>query len=244
MRVAMICRHPVKAMGREEMARVLLTAGECLPDDRRWAVAHEAARLVPGWNPCTNFARGAKAPSLMAITSTLDGDRVTLSHPDRPDIAFRPDDPDDLAPFLDWLGPLLPEGRAAPVGIVSAGRAMTDSGDPFVSILSRASLDALSTRAGRPLSEHRFRANLWIEGAEPFAEFGWIGRSLRIGEATLYVEERITRCRATMADPATGEIDVDTLALLEAGWGHRDFGVFARVVQGGAVALGDPAALA
>jgi uncharacterized protein YcbX len=237
--LAHICRHPIKAHGREELASVLLSAGECLPFDRHWAVAHEAAKLRDGWNPCVNFARGAKAPALMAITSTLEGDRLTLRHPDRPDLTFRPDDPADLPAFLAWVGPLNPPERAQPAAIVKAGRGMTDSDFPSVAILSLASLRELSGHMGRDLSIHRWRGNLWLEGMEPFAEFGLIGQSLRIGDAVLRIEERITRCRATMADPDTGHISGDTLAGLQAAYGHQDFGVYATVTNGGTIALND-----
>lgn len=137
-RLAQICRHPIKGHGRETLASVRLLAGACLPWDRHWAVAHEAARLEPGWNPCVNFARGAKAPGLMAISSTLDEATatVTLHHPDREDLRFRPDDPADLAVFLDWVRPLNPENRAQPKAIVAAGRGMTDSEFQSVSILT------------------------------------------------------------------------------------------------------------
>lgn len=240
-RLAQICRHPIKGHGREMLASVRLSAGECLPFDRHWAVAHEAARLVPGWNPCTNFARGAKAPLLMAIDCTLDEEqrRVTLRHPARGEIAFRPDDPADLPRFLDWVRPLNPEGRAQPVAIVSAGRGMTDSDFPSVSILNLASLADLSARMGQELSVHRWRGNLWLDGAAPFAEWDWIGRQIAIGGAVLRIEERITRCTATTVDPITGAVSGDTLKGLEAAYGHQDFGVYARVVQAGPIAVGD-----
>ncbi len=41
--VAEICRYPVKGLNAERLARVLLTPGEGLPHDRRFALAH--ARL-------------------------------------------------------------------------------------------------------------------------------------------------------------------------------------------------------
>ena len=78
-RLAHICRHPIKGHGREDLASVRLLAGACLPWDRHWAVAHEAATLVAGWNPCVNFARGAKAPALMAITAVIFFGYVSLA---------------------------------------------------------------------------------------------------------------------------------------------------------------------
>lgn len=240
-RLAQICRHPIKGHGRETLASVRLSAGECLPWDRHWAVAHEAARLVDGWNECVNFARGAKAPALMAITSTLDEATatVTLRHPEQASLTFRPDDPADLPRFLNWVRPLTPTNRAQPARIVAAGRGMTDSDYPSVAILNMASLADLSARMGLPLSPHRWRGNLWLEGAEPWAEFGWIGREIAVGGAVLRIEERITRCNATKVNPDTGTPDADTLTALETAFGHQDFGVYATVIRGGTIATGD-----
>lgn len=239
--LAQICRHPIKGHGRETLASVRLLAGACLPWDRHWAVAHEAARLEPGWNACVNFARGAKAPQLMAITSHLDEATatVTLTHPTQGTITFCPDAAADLPRFLDWVRPLNPANRAQPAQIVTAGRGMTDSDFPSVSILSTASLADLSARMGQDLSPHRFRGNLWLDGAGPWAEFGWIGRHIRIGGAVLKINERITRCNATKVDPETGQPNADTLAALDAAFGHQDFGVYATVVESGEIAQGD-----
>jgi hypothetical protein len=240
-RLSRIFRHPIKSHGREELPVVELVAGACLPWDRHWAVAHAAARLSDGWNPCVNFARGAKAPALMAMEARLDPGtaRLTLTHPERPTFTFRPDDPADLPRFLAWVAPLNPPDRAQPERIVTAGRGMTDSDFPSVSILSLASLADLSARIGQDLSVHRWRGNLWIEGLEPWAEWGWIGRELGIGPAVLRIEERITRCKATSTSPETGRIDADTLGALQSGYGHQDFGVYAVVVAGGRIAAGD-----
>jgi uncharacterized protein len=245
-RLAHIVRHPIKSHGREEMGRVTLTAGACLPYDRHWAVAHDAAKLTGGWVPCVNFARGAKAQTLMAMTSTLDEDagRITLTHPDIGSLTFRPNDPADLPRFLAWVAPLNPPDRAQPAQIVSVGRGMTDSDFPSVAILSLASLRDLSGRMGMDLSIHRWRGNLWLDGADPWAEEGWIGRTIRIGGATLRIDERITRCRATMADPATGRVDGDTLAALKTHFDHQDFGVYATVIDSGPVAVDDDWAVA
>ncbi|MEY8838753.1 molybdenum cofactor biosysynthesis protein, partial [Cribrihabitans sp. XS_ASV171] len=46
------------------------------------------------------------------------------------------------------------------------------------------------------------------------------------------------RCVATMANPETGERDVDTLATL-AQWNHQDFSVRAEVIRSGQIRIGD-----
>jgi uncharacterized protein len=240
-RLAHIFRHPIKAYGREMLASVRLSAGQALPFDREWAVAHEAAKLSPGWNPCMNFTRGAKAPALMAVTAVLDEPkrRVTLFHPTQGEITVAPDDPADEARLVAWADPLIPDGRARPAAVVRGGVAMTDSDYPSISILSLASLAELENRMGMDLSVDRWRGNLWLEGSGPWEEWGWIGQRFRLGAAVLEVVERITRCVATSVDPQTGHISGNTLAALETGYGHQDFGVFARVVEGGDIVTGD-----
>lgn len=240
-RVAHITRHPIKGHGREDLASVRLSAGACLPWDRHWAVAQDGAKVNDGaWTPCASFARGAKAPALMAVESTLDEATatVTLRHPVRGELTFRPDDTEDLPRFLDWVDPLIPETRARPARIVTADRGMTDSPFPSVAILNTASLADLSARMGRDLSIHRWRGNIWLDGAEAWAEWDWIGREIAVGGAVLRIEERITRCVATKVDPETGLTDADTLGALETIFGHQDFGLYATVIRGGDVAIG------
>jgi len=239
--IARIWRHPIKGHGAEALETVGLETGRTMPWDRTWAVAHEAAKTDgTGWAPCANFSRGAKAPALMAIMARLDAaaETVTLTHPDRPEITFAPDREADR--FLDWVAPLMPAERAASARIVRVpGRGMTDSAFPSISILGLASLNALSAALGKDLSPLRFRGNIWLEGTAPWEEFDWIGRRLRLGEAEVEVRERIGRCMATTVNPETGTRDADTLGALERTWGHTDLGVYAEVVAGGRVAVGD-----
>ncbi len=247
-RVGHLWRHPIKGVGVEPVARAEFAVGATMPWDRVWAVAHEAARITPAnvrWAPCANFSRGARTAALMAVRAAVDevAGRVRLRHPDRPEIEVDPDAPEEAARLIDWLQPLSDPKRARPAFVTRAGRGMTDSDFPSVSILNLASLEALGARLGAPLAMERFRGNVWLEGLEPWAEFGWVGREIRIGSATFAVRERITRCKATTVNPDTGRPDADTLGGLEAGWGHQDFGVYAEVVGGGAVALGDPVIL-
>lgn len=221
-----------------------LTPGRPLPFDRTWAISHEAAGFgqPEGWEPKLKFLRGWAEGSLQAIRAefTEATRSITLRHPARPDLtAILPDDGPAL---VDWLRPLWPARRPAPAALVSRrdGGALTDVPEPYVSILSLTSNRILGQRLGQDLSIHRWRGNLWLDGLAPWEEFDLIGRTLAIGTARLCVEQRITRCRATAANPDTGHTDADTLGALEEGYGHIDFGVYARVLQGGDIFRGAP----
>ncbi|MCC1482482.1 MOSC domain-containing protein [Roseibaca sp. Y0-43] len=238
-RLAHIFRHPIKAHGRERLDAVDLTEGRCLPLDRHWAVAHDAAMLMPGWNPCMNFTRGAKTSALQAINAAWDGALLTLTHPDLAPLTFDPDTPEGEAAFLAWVRPLHDDSRAGPAKLVKAGRGMTDTDFESVSILNLASNEALGAQIGADLGLDRWRANLWLDGMEAWAERNLIGRELRIGDARLRVVEPIGRCRATMVDCATGQIDHDTLKALRIAGGDTNFGVYATVIQSGPIRAGD-----
>jgi len=244
-RVTDIFRHPIKSHGVEAIARTTLAPGETLPWDRVWAVPHEAAGLsghTSDWKPCNLFSRGAKTPGLVAITARLNtsGKALTLAHPDLAPLTIWPDEPADILRFLAWIAPLSDPARACPSGIVRAStRGMTDTDFPSISILSRGSLADLSARAGKDLSPLRFRGNIWLNGLPAWEEFNLIGREITIGGATLRIREAIGRCRATSVNPATGRANIDMLSLLKTSYGHTNFGVYAEVVRGGPIAVGD-----
>lgn len=236
-----ITRHPLKAVGRELLDTVTLTPGECLPWDRVWAVLHDRAQTLDGtWAKKANFLRGVTEPQLMAVTSTFDGSTLTLDHPSAGQLALNPDDDGEAPRLLDWLAAIWPADLPAPTGIYRADVPLTDVPDPWISINNLSSHRAVQDRAGQDLSIHRWRGNLWIDGLAPWEEFDWIGKEISIGPARLEVAEPITRCKATMANPDTGKRDVDTLALLRS-WNHQEFGVYARVIEGGDISVGDTA---
>lgn len=142
-----------------------------------------------------------------------------------------------------WLG--------QPVSLVRtdvAGAAVDRGEGAAVSLVSAASLARLAQALGldEPVDGRRFRMLLDLEGMQAHEEDGWIGRRVVAGEATLRVGGNIGRCVVTGQDPATGEPGVDTLRALRDYRGDvpttepLPFGVWASVLEPGAVAVGDP----
>lgn len=241
--VTNIWRHPIKALGREALDNVTLTAGETLPFDRIWAVLHEASKFdpaAPAWASKNSFNQGAKTPAFMAIKAALDtaSGIISLTHPELPDLQVNPDQ--NPQALVNWITPLVPSSRAQPVGVAKVtNHSLTDQNRPLISLIGTTSLKALSQAAGVDLQQERFRANIWFDGFAPWEEFEWIGKDIQIGSATLRVVDRIGRCAATTADSETGKIDIDTLAVLSSNFGHKDLGVFAEVINSGDIAIND-----
>ena len=143
------------------------------------------------------------------------------------------------------MTPLTDPGRAQPAFVVRARVGMTDSDFPSISVLNRASLAALGERLGRPLAMERFRGNVWLEGLAPFAEFDLVGArdaARRRGAGGAGADHPLRRDDASI--PRPGSATRTRSAGSRPGWGHQDFGVYAEVVEGGRVAVGDAAAVA
>ena len=245
--VSDLWRYPIKSHGRESIDTVELTAGQTMPWDRHWAVTHGDSKFdaeSPAWMMCRNFMIGASSPSLAGISAELDekNEALTLRHTKLGELIFWPDNAQDQARFLDWVRPLCPADQRQPVGLVAApNRGMTDTDYPTLSIVTNASHRAVEGRIGRPLERERWRGNIWLDGPSLWEEFEWIGKRIQIGGAVLEVIEPIQRCKHTMANPLSGVRDTDTLAALNEGFGHQDFGVYATVVESGNVSCGDTA---
>ncbi|KIT16393.1 MOSC domain-containing protein [Jannaschia aquimarina] len=236
MRLASIWRHPVKAIGRERLTETRTTEGAALPGDRLWAVTHDRTRdHGPGWAKKANFLRGVSGPQLMAITAESQEASVTLRHPEAGEITVDPDR--DAEHLIAWLDPLWPEDQPRPNGVARCETGFTDVPDPWVSVHSTASHRAVEQKLAQPLSIHRWRGNLWLDGLDLWEEFDLVGKRFRIGDVVLEGRAPITRCKATMANPETGHRDADTLGALNA-FGHQEFGLYAEIIEGGTLTEG------
>ena len=245
--VTSLWRYPIKSHGREALASIDLSAGQTIPWDRHWAVTHADTKFDdnnPAWVMCRNFMIGAATPDLAGIWAQLDEatQTVTLTHAALGALTIRPDHLADQARFIDWVRPLCPPDKRQPNGIVTlGGRGITDTDYPSISIMNTASHAAVAGRLGRNIEPERWRGNIWLDGLAPWEEWDWIGADVAIGTTILRVTDRIERCAHTTANPKTGKRDTDTLGLLRDNWDHQDFGVYAQVVQGGHIAIGDTA---
>lgn len=79
-------------------------------------------------------------------------------------------------------------------------------------IVNQASLDDLNSRLDRPIPMNRFRPNLVVQGASPYAEDGW--KRIRIGEVELALVKPCARCSIPATDQITGVLEKEPLQTL------------------------------
>ena len=245
-RIASLFRYPVKGLSPEPMTEVRLETDAYFPGDRLFAIENGPSGYdehAPTHLPKTKFLMLMRNERLAHLRSRYE---AANRH---------------LAIMLDGRlvcdGDLsAPEGRATLEGFLAdfcadelqgaprlrlaqPGFRFTDSRQGFVSLVNLASVRAVEAAEGRAVDPLRFRANIYFDGPPAWAENAWVGRQLRVGDTRLEVTSTTERCAATSVDPQTGARDMNIVKTLVQRFGHNLCGVYARVVEGGALRPGD-----
>jgi hypothetical protein len=245
MRVEAIYRYPVKGLSPEALEEVALAPGQCLPHDRRFALAQGDAPFdpaAPSWLPKRHFGCLMANARLALLHTAFDprSGSLVIRAPDRPRLVADTRTEDGRAEIAAFLAEFLgPEARGTLRFVEAPGHNFTDLAAKCVSVIGLSSLRALEAAVGMALDPIRFRANVYVSGGEPWAEFGLLGQEIQIGGARLRVFKRIVRCAATEVNPDTAERDAKPQRWLRERFGHADLGVYAEVLEGGRIAAGD-----
>jgi uncharacterized protein YcbX len=80
---------------------------------------------------------------------------------------------------------------------------------------------------------------LYVSGWPAWHEFDLLDQTLAIGDVRLKVVKRIVRCAAVNVDPESAARDLDIPHTLMRRFGHADCGVYAEVIAGGTIHVGD-----
>ncbi|MFA5899777.1 MAG: MOSC domain-containing protein [Hyphomicrobium sp.] len=239
-------RYPVKGLSPEPLERMRVRAGETAPFDRAYAIENGPGRFDPehpAHLPKINFLMLMRNERLATLRSEFDDDSQTLTIYRAGKQVARGDLTTPLGRTMieQFLAAYMQaELRGAPHIVSSPGHSFSDVAAKCLHIVNLASLRELERSIGRSLNPLRFRPNVVIDGAEPWAEFEWSGKPLQIGDVKLKFIKRTQRCAATNVDPDTGKRDMAVPAELQRAYGHDDFGIYARVMTDGEIAIGDP----
>ena len=243
--VAHIYRYPVKSLSAEALAATILAVGQPLPNDRRFAIAHGASRYdsaSPQWQPKAAFLALVRNARLAKLRTRFDEatDLLTIERDGKAVCRGKLSDPIGRSVIEQFLAAFMgEEARGTPRIAASSGVVFANTPEPYVSIIGLASVRDLERVVRSSVEPIRFRANIYVDGLPPWAEFAWPGKTITMGGARLEVVRRIDRCAATEVNPAKGLRDLRVLSSLQSGFGHIDMGVYARVIGAGPVKQGD-----
>lgn len=266
MRLSAINIFPVKGLRGVSVASARVEPWG-LAGDRRWMVVDAAGRFIS--------QREHSGLALIGATPEIDG--IRLAAEGAPDFMLKAPMHGERVHVTVWrdsvpamtAGPEADRWISAAAGIpcrlvhmddpgsarpVDAAYGTTEDHVSFADgypllVANAASLRDLAARAGMPdLSMDRFRTNLVVEGAEPWAEDAW--REIRVGSALFASVKPCARCVVTTIDQATGirdEQDEPLRTLLTFRRDKRGQPIFGQnlIPRGGSeVRVGDPVAVA
>jgi len=250
--IARIYRYPVKGLSPEPLGQVELARGQCLPQDRRFAIALPSTEFDPDnpkWLRKTHFAMLMRDEKLAQLSTRFDAHSgvLTAERDGRQLLEARLTVPEGKAAAAAFLTEFLAGTVEGPLRIVEAeGHAFADarpkpnaSTDKYVSLINLASIRALAEKIDAAVDPLRFRANLYFESAPAWVELDWLEREIAVGKARLRVIAPITRCAATQVNLQTAERDLDIVGALQRSFGHNLMGIYAEVRDGGQIAVGD-----
>jgi uncharacterized protein len=248
--ISSLYRYPIKGLTPEKMDNVALTPGQTVPFDRAYAIENGQGRFDPNnpqHLPKIVFLMLMRNERLATLTSKFDDATETLT-------ILRDGRQVARGQLTTSIGRQMIEQfiaaymkselRGAPKIVSAPGHSFSDVSAKCLHIVNLASVRDLERVTGKPVDPLRFRANVYIDGLEPWAEFRWLAKDIRLGATSLHVFKRTQRCEATNVDPVTAARDMAIPAVLSRTWGHTDLGVYAKVTTGGTIAIGDEIGLA
>ncbi len=241
MRLVDIRTYPVKALRGSSFDHARVEPWG-LAGDRRWMVVDEAATFLT--------QRTHPAMALIGAKATETGVTIMVSGEPPLDVPFPAADASVISTSLwtdtvpvrladEAASSLLSRAIGVPCRLVWLHDTTARATDPAyapadstvnlsdgypVLLASLGSLADLNLRLPSPITIGRFRPNLVIDEAEPWAEDGW--RRIRIGEVVFSIVKACDRCLVTTIDPETGERPDKSEPL-------RTLGRFRRAISGG-----------
>jgi uncharacterized protein YcbX len=246
MQVASLYRYPVKGLSPEALQSVELRPGETLPFDRAYAIENGPGRFdanAPRHLPKITFLMLMRDERLATLRSAFEDatETLTISRDGKQVARGQLTTPLGRQLIEQFVGAYMKaELRGAPKIVSAPGHSFSDMAAKCIHIVNLATAREVERAVGRPIDPLRFRANLYLDGLEPWSEFTWLNREIGIGPTRLTVFARTQRCEATNVDPATGARDMAIPAHLMRTWGHQDLGIYAKIMSGGQIAVGAP----
>ena len=249
MKVIELWQFPLKGFGGSKKECAELTSNSYFPNDRHFAISVGHAKTAsagPGvWFPKAHFLQLMSHSTTAEYTCSyqVDGSKqqLELLRQGRSCLCINPAIESERTKFENFIATHFTDQlRGNPRLMRFENQAYTDQSTPLISIASKGSLEAFANATNTMPDNRRFRINIVTDSENAFAEADMIGQIIKCGEALLLVEKSVGRCAAINVDPETAcRSNQDYVGRMREYFGHSNLGVFAKVLNGGKIGIGD-----
>ena len=111
--------------------------------------------------------------------------------------------------------------------------------DNSISLINKKSVTDFSIKISSDIEFQRFRANIYIDGLDPWEERNWIGKTININNINFFVSSEIPRCSATNLKPATDIVTINLPNQLKKTYDHINMGIYLLPLQNGVISKND-----
>lgn len=244
-----IFRYPVKGLSPDRMNEAALTVGGTIAYDRAFAIENGSQDFdpaAPKHFPKIKFLMLMRDERLARFQTRFDEATSTLTISDKERELMRANlmTSEGRTAIEHFMSDhMKDELRGSPRIVHAPGFSHSDAPYKLLSIINLATLREVEKLTGKPIDPLRFRANIYVEGLEPWEDHAWIGKTFRIGEATFKGFFKIPRCAATNVNLDTATRDMDIPKTLQRVYDHVDLGIYAEVSGAGTIRRGDTLSL-
>ena len=248
-----IFRYPIKGLSGENIETILLEKDQVLSGDREYAFARSHVSFDEN-NPVylrkTNFLALVKEDKLAKLSTdfhskskrliikvdkkiVIDELLVNEININKVEVFFQ-----KYLNLGDNNKPKLVQGTKNENN-KNVKHSFSDLPEKAISIINLNTIFDFEKKLGKKIDPSRFRANLLIDKIDPWKEFDWVGKKVKIGDCVLEVFKRTQRCAATNVNPESALRDINIPNAINSYFGHLDLGVYARVKKTGVISVND-----
>ena len=237
---------PVKSLSFTESDSLNILKYRGVEDDRIFAFVQnmdisKIKNLIkdPNSRKLNDFLTLKNTPELNKYNFTYTKDNLILKKQDEIIISINPFDDNEKKLLCEKISQIIIKDKTLEL--------LMDENNPFfdtmpensVSLINKKSIDDFSKRVSADIEFERFRANIYIDGLDAWAERTWIGKSIKINNVDFVVLDEISRCSATNLKPSTDMVTFNLPNQLKKNYDHINMGLYLVPLQNGVISKGD-----
>ena len=242
--VSGLYRFPVKGLSPQSMSSVTVAAGQPFPMDRIFALARPGTSINsknPIWAKKSKFVMLMADQQLAEVQTEVDLDTLEMTITKNNELLLKLDLANQSGQMAleSFIQNLIPSLNQNPNLVQSLDGHFMDKPGNLISLINLETIRVIEKKWDAKINPLRFRANIYIDNAEPWSEFNWVGKDISVGGAVFYVDSRNSRCGATNVNPENGKRDLNIPGSLRRTFGHKDLGVYLVAKSNACVSIGD-----